>query len=87
MISDRVDRTDQVIGQRFRIDAMIGRGAMAEVYRAVDQTTQSLVALKILKKNLSGEPAAKLRFTREGDVQAKLRHRNIAALYATGLTD
>jgi serine/threonine-protein kinase len=82
-----VDRTGQVIGQRFRIDAMIGRGAMAEVYRAVDLETHTDVALKILKKSLSGDPAVKLRFSREADVQAKLRHRNIAALCATGITE
>ena len=87
MSADRVDRTAQVIGQRFRIDAMIGRGAMAEVYRAFDLEAQCEVALKILKKSLSGDPAAKLRFTREADVQAKLRHRNIAALLATGITE
>jgi serine/threonine protein kinase len=85
--ADRVDRIGQLIGQRFRIDALIGRGAMAEVYRALDLETGGFVALKILKKDLSGDAAAKLRFTREGEVQAKLRHRNIAALYATGITE
>jgi eukaryotic-like serine/threonine-protein kinase len=84
---DRVDRIGQVIGERFRVDALLGQGAMAEVYRALDLTTQVYVALKILKKDLSKDPAAKLRFIREADVQAKLRHHNIAALYATGITD
>jgi serine/threonine-protein kinase len=86
-----VDRTGQVIGQRFRIDARIGRGAMAEVYRATDLRSQTpahaQVALKILKRSLSGDPAVIQRFTREADVQAKLRHRNIAALHATGITE
>lgn len=76
-----------MIGRRFRIDGLIGRGAMAEVYRALDLETQGHVALKILKKDLAGDAAVKRRFTREADVQAKLRHRNIAALYATGLTE
>ena len=84
---DRLDRTGQVIGQRFHIDARIGRGAMAEVYRALDLQTQAPVALKILKRSLGGDPSAPARFTREADVQAKLRHRNIAALYTTGLTE
>jgi eukaryotic-like serine/threonine-protein kinase len=87
MSADRVDRTGQVIGQRFRIDATIGRGAMAEVYRALDLATQVYVAVKILRKSLSGDASAKLRFSREADVQAKLRHRNIAAVYATGITE
>jgi eukaryotic-like serine/threonine-protein kinase len=84
---DRVDRTGQVIGQRFRIDGVVGRGAMAVVYRALDLTTSSEVALKILKRGLIDDPAIQQRFAREGDVQAKLRHRNIAALYTTGITE
>jgi len=76
-----------VIGQRFRIDALIGRGAMADVFRALDLQTQDDVALKIMKRSLAGDPSVKLRFSREADVQAKLRHRNIAALLATGITE
>ena len=87
MFPDRVDRTGLVIGQRFRIDARIGQGAMAEVYRATDLQSQAEVALKILKRSLSGDAAVMQRFTREADVQAKLRHRNIAALHATGVTE
>jgi serine/threonine protein kinase len=82
-----VDRTGQVIGQRFRIDALIGRGAMADVYRALDLETEGHVALKILKRSLSGDASVKQRFAREADVQAKLRHPNIAALHATGVTE
>jgi eukaryotic-like serine/threonine-protein kinase len=82
-----VDRTGQVIGARFRVDAMIGRGAMADVYRARDATTGTDVALKIMKRSLSGDPAVQQRFSREADVQANLRHRNVAALYATGVTE
>jgi serine/threonine-protein kinase len=86
VLPDRVDRTGQVIGQRFRIDARIGRGAMAEVFRARDLQTDADVALKILKRSLGGDPSGAARFAREADVQAKLRHRNIAALLATGIT-
>jgi serine/threonine protein kinase len=84
---DRVDRTGQVIGQRFRIDARLGQGAMAEVYRATDLQSQAQIALKILKRSLSADAAVMQRFTREADVQAKLRHRNIAALHTTGVTE
>jgi len=84
---DRVDRTGQVLGGRFRIDGAVGRGAMAEVFRAVDGTTGAHVAVKILRRALVGDSAVKQRFAREGEVQARLRHRNVAALLATGLTD
>ena len=80
------DRKGQVIGQRFRIDALIGKGAVADVFRAVDLTTSAYVALRILRAEI-GDPAGKQRFAREGEVQARLRHRNIAALLAAGVTD
>ena len=76
----------QVLGQRWRIDARIGKGAMAEVYRALDLQTAAYVAVKILRNSVAGDPAIKLRFAREGEVQARLRHTNVAALLATGVT-
>ena len=87
MSEDRVDRSGQVLGGRFRIDGAVGRGAMAEVFRAVDEATGAHVAVKILRRALVGDSAVKQRFAREGEVQARLRHRNVAALLATGLTD
>ena len=76
-----------MIAGRFRIDALVGRGAMADVYRAFDLETVGYVALKIMKRSLSEDPEIRLRFSREADVQAKLRHPNIAALYTTGVTE
>jgi len=84
---DRMDRTGQVIGQRFRLDAQIGKGAMADVYRAVDLQTSANVAVKVLRSALVSDAAIMQRFQREGEVQARLRHRNIAALLATGVTE
>jgi eukaryotic-like serine/threonine-protein kinase len=78
-------RIGQVFGQQFRIDALIGKGAMADVYRALDLATAAYVALKVLRQQLE-DPSARARFTREADVQAVLRHRNVAALLATGVT-
>ena len=85
--ADRKDRIGQVIGKRFRVDALIGRGAMADVFRALDLSTSAYVALKILKSAIDHDPAAQQRFVREGEVQARLRHRNIAALLASGVTE
>jgi serine/threonine-protein kinase len=84
--ADRGDRLGQIIGARYRIDALIGRGAMADVFRALDTHTSAYVALKILRQTLEGDPAARQRFQREADVQAMLRHRNVAALMETGIT-
>ncbi len=86
VVSVVADRTGQIIGQRFRIDALIGKGAMADVFRALDLHTQAYVALKILRTSLE-DPSAYQRFVREAEVQARLRHQNVAALLATGVTD
>ena len=86
MSVDPSDRIGQVIGRQFRIDALIGKGAMADVFRALDLVTAAFVALKILRHSIDADPAARQRFAREADVQAVLRHRNVAALLATGVT-
>jgi serine/threonine-protein kinase len=82
----KVNRLGTVIGERFRVDELIGRGAMAEVYRALDLHTQAFVALKILKHAHVNDATSLARFHREADVQARLRHPNVAALLATGVT-
>jgi eukaryotic-like serine/threonine-protein kinase len=81
-----VNRIGTVIGDRFRLDELIGRGAMAEVYLALDLQTQAFVALKILRHQHVTDAVSLARFAREADVQARLRHRNVAALLATGVT-
>jgi serine/threonine protein kinase len=81
------ERIGQIYGRQYRVDALIGKGAMADVYRALDLGTAAYVAVKILKQHLDDyDPAARQRFQRESEVQALLRHRNVAALLATGVT-
>ncbi len=84
--AEHVDRIGQIIGRQFRVDALIGKGGMADVYRALDLSTSAYVALKVLRHAIDVDPAARQRFTREAEVQALLRHRNVAALLATGVT-
>lgn len=83
---DRNERIGQTLDGRFRLEAFIGKGAMADVYRALDLTTSAYVALKILRRELH-DASARQRFEREGEVQARLRHRNVAALLDTGITE
>jgi serine/threonine protein kinase len=84
--AEKLERTGQVLDDRFRIDQVIGRGAMAEVYRALDLATQAYVAVKIMRHAALADPVSRSRFAREAEVQARLRHRNVAALLATGAT-
>ncbi|MEO7097011.1 MAG: serine/threonine-protein kinase, partial [Polyangiales bacterium] len=86
LVSAQPTAVGQVLGNRWRIDARIGKGAMAEVYRALDLQTAAYVALKILRNSVAGDPAIKQRFAREAEVQARVRHHNVAHLLATGVT-
>ena len=81
------DRVGHVLGGRFRIDELIGRGAMADVYRALDLETQAFVALKVLRYAHVSDSVSLARFAREAEVQSRFRHRNVAALLATGITE
>ena len=80
------DRSGNVFDDRYRLERLIGRGATAEVYRAIDQQTQLAVAVKIITVELEKSLESKLRFEREAAVQAMIRHRNVAALLGSGVT-
>jgi serine/threonine-protein kinase len=80
------DRVGTVIDGRYQLAKLIGRGAMADVYRALDGAGQE-VAVKILRQSLRSDPEAVARFEREAHVQAMVRHRNVAGLYASGVTE
>jgi eukaryotic-like serine/threonine-protein kinase len=80
------DRIGTLIDRRYRIDRLIGRGAMAEVFRATSVLDNRAVAVKILNQQVSSNPNAQQRFAREAQVQAMIRHHNVAELLGSGLT-
>ncbi|HMO56678.1 MAG TPA: protein kinase [Roseiflexaceae bacterium] len=76
-----------LIGQqlgRYRIDAEIGRGGMARVYRATDPSLRRTVALKVLAPQLALDPEFARRFEREAVTAANLRHPAIVTVYDVG---
>jgi Protein kinase domain len=56
--------TDQVVG-RFRIGAVLGRGAMGEVYEASGVADGGAAAVKLLRRELVADPDQRARFARE----------------------
>lgn len=72
---------------KFRIDALIGTGGFAWVYKAWDPELEIPVALKILKPQYAGDEKFESRFRREAATAAKLRHPNIVKIFAVGKED
>jgi len=69
-------------GERFRVDARLGIGAMGRVLTAVDMKTGTLVALKVLHKDRAKDAAVVERFQREAAVLREIRHPAIVRLVA-----
>ena len=69
---------------KFRIDALIGTGGFAWVYKAWDPELEIPVALKVLKPQYAGDEKFESRFRREAATAAKLRHPNIVKIFAVG---
>ena len=66
----------------YRIERILGRGGMGEVYLAEDTRLKRRVALKVLPEDLARDPALLRRFRIEAEAAAKLNHPNIAQVYA-----
>jgi serine/threonine-protein kinase len=67
----------QVINHRYHITALLGEGAMGEVYLATDQHTGQQVAVKVLAQRLTTRPEIIERFRREAETLRQLDHPNI----------
>jgi len=68
----------------YRIEALVGRGGMGEVYRAVDLRLDRPVALKLASRGVAANPERLRRFTREAKAASILNHSNIATIYEIG---
>ena len=66
---------------RYRILGLLGRGGMADVYRAEDERLGREVALKLVPLEFARDPDRVERFEREVRAAAKLTHANIVTLF------
>lgn len=70
----------------YTIVGTLGRGGMATVYLALQQSLQRQVALKVLDPQLAAsDPGFSQRFVREGRIAASLRHHHILAIFDVGV--
>ncbi|MGW5561769.1 protein kinase domain-containing protein [Micromonospora sp. NPDC003944] len=74
----------EVIGDRYRLVESIASGGMGDVWRAVDETLDRCVAIKMLRPRLVDDPGFGERFRREARAMAALRHPGVAQVYDYG---
>ena len=75
---------ERVIGDRYRLEALLGRGGSAEVWRATDEALQRSVALKLVTVS-GGEDAH--RVGDEARLLAQLSHPGLVPVYDAGTDD
>ena len=76
-----LDRLMVAVGTQYLVDAEIGRGGMAVVYRATDLRLNRRVAIKVLPPELAFNADVRERFLREAQTAAQLSHPSIVPIY------
>lgn len=66
---------------RYELQHLLGRGGMAEVWKAYDTRLHRHVAIKLLRPDLQSDPNFIMRFEREAQLIASLHHPNIVYIY------
>ena len=69
----------------FRVVALLGRGGMASVYKAYEESLDRHVALKVVHAEFLSDPTFPERFRREAKVVARLEHPHIVPIHAFGV--
>ena len=77
-----IDLVGRVLKNRYRIDAYLGRGGMAEVYRAFDTRRNYLVAIKVMHPDYAEDREFVRRFRQEAESLSELAHDNIVRFYS-----
>ena len=73
-----------LVDGRYRINARIGHGGMAEVYEATDIINKRKVAIKMIREDVMVNPINLRRFQNEATIASSLSHPNIVKVFNHG---
>lgn len=84
----RSDRFQEITGARLPSDyafiRMLGEGSVAHVFLVRNTALKRLVALKVLRQDLSSDLTSRKRFIREAQSAARISHPSVASVYTVG---
>src|SRR5581483_1815639 len=83
-VSAAVLQIGAVLGNRYEILQLLGEGGMGAVYKARDIELDRMVALKVIRPELAGNPAILQRFKQELILARQVTHRNVIRIYDLG---
>lgn len=70
------DLVGHILQGRYRIEGLVGRGGMAEVYKAWDTWRNYYVAVKVMREDLAGNREFDRCFQREAEALFRLAHQH-----------
>jgi eukaryotic-like serine/threonine-protein kinase len=76
-----------ILSGRYRLEARIGTGGMSTVYRALDETLQRQVAIKLMNREVTTDSDQLERFRREARAVAQLSHPHVVGVIDAGEDD
>jgi serine/threonine-protein kinase len=77
---ETVELTGTLLGGRYRVGQVLGRGGMGVVYEAVQEGIDRPVALKVMYEHLASDASIRERFKREAKAVAMIRHPNVVQI-------
>ena len=72
------------LNRRYRLEARIGAGGMSTVYRAIDETLERPVAIKLMNREVASDSDQLERFRREARAVAQLSHPHVVGVIDAG---
>jgi serine/threonine protein kinase len=66
----------------YEVTEVLGQGAMGQVLKAFDRALKRWVAIKVLGPHVANDPVARLRFAREAQGAAAVRHENVITIHS-----
>lgn len=84
--ADGEARLGEVLDRRYRIDALIGEGGMAHVYRVTHTMIGKSLAAKVVRKELRNDEEVVRRFLREAQIVSSIKHPNVVDISDYGET-